>query len=454
MWTLIEKQNYLNYINHYRHEMLPFQKQLILHETQKYYFLPRLFYKNHPHKDLIFHQDNEFKVQHINTKFTGTLRPHQYNITDVLIKSLSDNNNGGILKSRPASGKTFMSIYTACKLKLKTLIILDQTNIVDQWVNDTIYKFTDCKEVGLIQGKHFKTDCPFTVAMVQTLASKTKLDAASFNNYYIQFREAGFGLVIMDECHTVSAGEKYAKSSIFANTPKMLGLSASPYADNLQAMYMFDTIGPVIHEYKEYDLTPTVNFVYYSSNLKSHYGPDGKKKNYEGWVRNAGDLIQQRARYNSILSQNANFSEQIVDLNKTLHKDGHIVINVLSTEKLVKNINEKLNQNNLPSKPFYGKDRELEKDNQQIITSTYKFVSKAFDWKDLSALIIGLPLSGKKSWIQLPGRILRSKEGKKNPVIYYLIDKDFRYLFGDTHMLTAIIKKEYGEDVRINHVDF
>lgn len=47
----------------------------------------------------------------------------------------------------------------------------------------------------------------------------------------------------------------------------------------------------------------------------------------------------------------------------------------------------------------------------------------------LSALILACPLAGKKSLIQVIGRILRSKEGKKNPIVIDLIDMGFPQFF-------------------------
>lgn len=450
MWTLIKKTDYQNYCEQYLKIMM-YQNEIILHENEEYYFLPRLFYKDYPSPKLIKHIDASFIPKKINVTFKGELREHQHQIVNAMQSSLIKS-HGGILKSRPGSGKTFMSIYTSCQFGYKTLIILDQTNIIDQWVEDTIFKYTDSTDVGIIQGKKFDIDHDFTIAMVQTLTSKVKNDLI---DYYTKMKDAGFGFVIFDECHAINSSEQFAKASLFINTENIIGLSASPFPNELQSLFMHQTIGKIFHEYKDYDLSPTINFIKYSSGLNNstYTTKTGKESKVNTWINYAGDLIQQRSRYNSIMHTNNKFFNICLQLNKELISNGHTVANVVFTKNTVEILSDFLNGKGIDCKQFYSEERELEKETQKSIISTFKFVSKAFDWSNLSALIIGLPISGKKSLIQLIGRILRSKLNKQTPVVYYPIDIDFEHIFGQLSITISILKKEFGNDIKINTIE-
>jgi len=71
--------------------------------------------------------------------------------------------------------KTVISTFIAAKLGLKTCIVIDNENLLQQWVQ-AFLTFTDLKpeEIGLIKGKHFVIDKPVIIATVQTLLSKIK----------------------------------------------------------------------------------------------------------------------------------------------------------------------------------------------------------------------------------------------------------------------------------------
>lgn len=443
MWTLLPNTEINRYFNQYL-ALSPYANELILHEGQGCVFLPRYFAYNFPSQLLNFHVDQTWEPQSVNMapKDGFELRPNQIDICNITCNIInSPQTCGGIIKARPGAGKTVMSVYTAAVTRRKTLIVLDNSNLMDQW-KKAIVDYTTVTEdqIGQIGGGKFTCDegTPFTIALVQTLMSKAKNDMKEF---YAKMKEQGFDLVFFDECHATTCGPKYALATLFLNTVNVFGLSATPFADNLHKIFMDNALGQIVAQDDEYELVPTVNFVKYNSGLDKKYGRQ------IGYIN---DLIKKRAMYVSKLEHSPIYFSVILKLVQELRTNGHKVIIIVFTVALVKAIHQVLQTNNIESRQFYSQKREIDKDNDDVVVATYKYAGAGFDMAALSAAIIGSPLSGKKSLIQVVGRILRSKEGKQQPVVYDLVETGFNGSFSrDLDRKKSILGNEFGCDFNV-----
>jgi len=88
-----------------------------------------------------------------NMTFKGILRPLQQEIADQCLKDIKEK-GGGIISLHTGAGKTVVALYLACKLQLKTLVIVHKTFLQNQWY-ERIEQFTNAK-IGTIRQK--KTD--------------------------------------------------------------------------------------------------------------------------------------------------------------------------------------------------------------------------------------------------------------------------------------------------------
>ena len=423
MWTILNNQEEDSFFKQYSN-LLEFYEDIVLYDNTKYNFkiLPRYFVSMYPSRYFKFYIDKEFVPKTIDVTWNKNLplKNQQKQICSTILNRLNDEaiNRGGIIKARPGAGKTVMSIYIACASKKKTLIVVDNKNLVEQW-KDTIIKFTNCDEnnIGTIQANIFDTDHPFTIAMLQTLVSRIK---NGIEEFYKKMRNSGFDLVFFDECHKTTCGPKYAKASLLINTKNIIGLSATPFANHLHKILMTGTIGEIIAEDSEYELVPTINFIRYKSGLSSRYGKQ---------IFYINDYLKQRSKFISKLPESIKYKDIILMLVKQMLSEGHKIIIICFTVELVKYIYEWLLSIGIEGRVFYSKETEIDKENDNLIITTYAFAGAGFDMKQLSGIILATPLSGKKSLIQGIGRILRSHEGKMSPVVYDLIDTDFGDLF-------------------------
>ena len=105
-----------------------------------------------------------------------------------------------------------MGLYIAHHYKVKTLIIVHKTFLLNQWI-ERINEFTDAK-VGIIQQNKIDVEGKdFVVGMLQSIA-KEKYDEDIFMD---------FGMVIFDEAH--HAPSKYfSKALPIINCKKSLAL--------------------------------------------------------------------------------------------------------------------------------------------------------------------------------------------------------------------------------------
>lgn len=422
MLTLINKNDYEEYLS--KHPVLNhFENEFILFENDKYFYLPSKFYKNYPHEKLIGFNDPNINVKSIDLVFEKELRPYQVEPMQALENIYKTTGNiNGIFEAKTGFGKTVMASYIASFVKQKTLIILDNGKLLEQWI-DEIVNFTNLTvdDIGIIKGNKFQIDKPICIAMVQTLMSKVK---RNITESYSKFREAGFGLVIFDEAHKTSSGPKYATSTLLLPCPNIIGLTATPFGQGLHKLLIENSIGEILYTYKVYDVKPRFYFIKYDSEFKE-LTPSYKKMQY--YLR---DYIKGIAFYNKHIIKCPRYFRTILQLTVKLVNAKHRVIIIASNVDQVQGIYDYLASAGVKNlKMLYSKQTEIDKEHDHIIIGTYKFCSHGFDYKELSALILASPFKGKTSLVQMIGRILRVCEGKNDPLVFDLIDEDMPTLF-------------------------
>lgn len=434
MWTFIKKENVENYIREYP-ELEEYFINLILTDTKDVYFLPRLMSVNYPSTHLVNYNGNsDPEFSKVDIKFTSKLRENQVPMVGTVLDIYKKNGHvNGIIKAFPGAGKTVIAAYIAAQIGLKTLIVVDNSQLMKQWIK-TFVDFTNLTvdDIGIIQQKSFGIDRPVVIAMAQTVQSYLKKGVAeSFN----LFDKAGFGIIFFDEVHTTSSANVFSKISLLFRTRNILGLSATPFNNGAAEILMHNTVGVVIYETKEYDTKPEYRLLYYKSNLDS-------KKIFV--INKIQDFLYRKSLYNKLIIDSENYKNLILDQTRKMRLLGHRVIIVCFTKIQVTTISELLSNNNLVNTRFYGDEREITYD-EDIIVCTYAFCGKGFDFKELSCLVLACSLAGKKSLIQVIGRILRKDENKLSPVVIDLIDMSLPLIsIPEVKMKKKIITDEFN----------
>lgn len=156
---------------------------------------------------------NDFES--IKPKFKGSLRPYQ---KDVLDETVSQLNTTGccVLSLHVGWGKSVFAIYLCCKVRLKTLIIINRLILGKQW-EDLIRKMCPDSKVQFVKSAK---DIDYT-------AHFYIINSCNLPKMPEEFKRS-IGTIIADEVHLLVSKKLF--SSFFEIQPRYaIALSATPY---------------------------------------------------------------------------------------------------------------------------------------------------------------------------------------------------------------------------------
>ena len=203
-------------------------------ESENNIYLPRFYgieKLGQPSKGRVF---TPSKCADLETSMS--LRDYQIPIIEKTLDILQNGCGGGLLELYTGSGKTSIALYIMCQLKVKTLIIVHKSFLLQQWI-ERIKQFIPNASIGIIQGQVFDVaGKSIVIGMLQTLSMK--------DFKYEQFSE--FGLTIVDETHHIGA-EVFCRALIKISTQYMIGLSATPNRKDGLTKVIHWFIGPTAY---------------------------------------------------------------------------------------------------------------------------------------------------------------------------------------------------------------
>jgi len=346
-------------------------------------------------------------LEHIT--FHGELREPQKKIIDEVLPKIL-NFGGGVLSLPCGYGKTCIAIFLFSILKLKTLVLVHKTFLLNQWI-ESIKKFTNAK-VGLIQQNTIDIDDKdIVIGMLQSVSMK---------DYHHSIFEK-FDFLVVDEVHNV-ATKVFSKALSKINTKYTLGLSATPERDDGLSKVFYWYLGEMIYKMdKVIDTDVRVNLIHYSIDPGEAKSELNKFKEYR---TRAGELNLSLMLTN--ISQVISRNKLIVDtLKNILEQEQQRNVLVLSSRidqlEILKKQFDNL-QTRIGTDYYIGKmkEKELKKaEEKQVLFATYEMVNEGFDLPKLNTLIFATPRSKIE---QAVGRIMRTK-GEIKPLIIDIVDE-------------------------------
>jgi superfamily II DNA or RNA helicase len=338
-------------------------------------------------------------------EFKGKLRKYQIEAVSGWIKGRS----GGQIEAPARSGKTVIGTFLTCKLKYKTLILTHQIDLLEQFF-DTFIKFTDFSEdeknprvVIARKGnivEHVKNGAEVILSTYQTFISKKGKS---------RFKKVinSFGLVIVDECHLVSA-ECFSDIVTKLNPFLRLGLTATPDRKDGRDILAKYVLGEVVSRVAPPQLSGKAIMVHTGTNVGQ----------WTNWSTMINRLAYNKRRNKLIIGY------ALKDL-----KAGHNLILVTERRKQCESLVEMLRSHGIKSEILYGniKDRQklidkIRSGKVPVTVATRKIVRFGLNIPPWSAYYCLSPTNNPPNFYQEMSRIRTPYKGKKEPLVRYFVD--------------------------------
>ena len=314
--------------------------------------------------------------------FAYTLRPSQQRVHD----EVDDNS---IINAWVSWGKTITALAIAKKLGQKTLVVTHTTNLRNQWEKDVQNCFGI--QAGRIGSGSFDTSSPIVVGNIQSLYRK------------MDDIKQVFGTVILDEMHHVSSP---TFTRIVDEMPARykVGLTGTLERKDGRHVVFRDYFGHnVMKPPKENYLIPKIDIV--KSDIRFLDG------SFTPWAERINHLAYNEEYVHSVSMIAAKYAAE-----------GHKVLVVSDRVAFLKacaNLCGDKAVSITGDMEFTEREKTMEqiKRNKNILFGTQSIFSEGISLNDLSCLVLGTPVNNEPLLTQLIGRIIREKEGKRQPVV-------------------------------------
>lgn len=341
-------------------------------------------------------------------KFNGELTPAQKEAARELLA-----HDAGVFVGPPGIGKTVLGTYLVAQRARSTLILVHRKPLLEQWIAQlAMFLGINEKAIGQIGGGKRKPNGLMDVAMIQSLVRKDK----------VADLVAGYGHVIVDECHHLPAiSFERVMSEVKARF--IVGLTATPQRRDGH------------HPITEMQLGP----VRYTIDAKSHGARrpfDHKLIVRETSFRMAGDNFDAGIQeiYGALANDGAR-NRLILDDVVAALEEGRSPILLTERKDHVEYFADHLRGLVRHVVVLRGgmtaKERRASADQlasipdtaERLVLATGRYIGEGFDDARLDTLFLAMPISWKGTLIQYSGRLHRHHPAKTEVRIYDYVDR-------------------------------
>lgn len=344
----------------------------------------------------------------VDVVFKSELYEEQKTALKALLKS-----DCGVLSAGTGFGKTVTAAALISERKINTIIIVQNHNLLEQW-KKSIKEFLGIT-AGTIAGGKDKSTGIIDIAIVNSLTEKGSDE--------VRPRSYKYGMVIVDECHHVSAFTTENLVNSF-KAKYVYGLTATPVRRDGHQHIIFMQCGPILYSTTTKQINEVQGFAhYFQPRFTSFHTVENKEEKepsindyYEKMCQSDArnqliieDVIKsvENRRTPLILSDRISHLEYLEEKLKSAAKNV-ILITGKGTQKQKKEQLEKL--------------KSVSDDESLIVLATGKYAGEGFDLPRLDTLMLALPFSWKGMLQQYCGRLHRNFEGKEEVQIFDYVD--------------------------------
>lgn len=350
-------------------------------------------------------RDQEWNRQRVSWNHQGpfalTLQSFQDDICRRALHCLQSPPYSVLLNIGCGQGKTIMALYLAGQLRVKTLVIVQDSFLLNQWIERIQTCYPELRVGRLQQDKNDLDDTDITIGMAQTVVSRYMGQTERFQSV---------GLLILDECHRM-ASPLFSQVMKTCMAPHVIGCSATPERqDGLHQLLQW-YIGPEVKSTVSNELIPVT--------VIGCTFPSWQSVQVTVNASGLPNVVQLISDLSTLDIRNRFLFEWI----QCMHRDPHRVVIVLSHRRQQLDwFHEQCRTVGINDVGFYiGGMKQAKLDetakNARIILATYQMAQQALDIPRLNTLVMGTPM---KDMRQSIGRITRLST--QSPVPALVID--------------------------------
>ncbi len=366
----------------------------------------------------------EDKTQHghpIKGQFKGQLKSDQQEAVDILL-----NHSNGVLNATTAFGKTVAAIGLIAARKTNTLILVHNKALLDQW-KERLCEFLETDfpiDEPISRRGRRKVYSPFGTLDSRGNSLHGHVDIALMQSCISEGEVKDFvsdyGMVIVDECHHVSAVNFEAVLKQ-VRARYVYGLSATPIRKDGHQPIIFMQCGPIR----------------YSSDATAQMAAQAFQRFLSPRFTSFRMIGEENPSYTDIaekIAEDFQRNQQIVDDVKEAVENDRCPIVLSNRTAHVMLLAEMLKDTADHIVILIGADTAKEKREKMerlamippseslVIVATDKYIGEGFDYPRLDTLFMAMPISWRGNVQQYVGRLHRNYDGKKEVRAYDYID--------------------------------
>jgi len=344
--------------------------------------------------------DERSAGESIEATFSGMLSPSQKTAVDVLAAS-----DIGVLVAPPGAGKTVMGAALIAKRARSTLVLVHRRPLFEQWSNQ-VKRFLGIEPGAVGSSGRPATATGVDLAMIQSAIRREDVDLA------------GYGHVIIDECHHVPA-VSVEKLMQRISARYVTGLTATPHRrDGLHPIITMQC-GPVRHTLAS---TERIEGAARRLILERRTGFDPATLPNEpsiqevlGGVACDADRTHRIAR--DVISELKEDRYPLVLTERREHLAALASALAVHTDRVA------VLHGGIGIKARRRLDEMLASDRPRVVLATGRYIGEGFDDPRLDTLVLAMPIAWRGTMTQYAGRLHRHHDDKHEIRIIDYVDE-------------------------------
>jgi superfamily II DNA or RNA helicase len=342
-------------------------------------------------------------------RFQGTLTAVQEQAAQALLA-----HDDGVFVAPPGAGKTVIGTYLVAARACSTLVLVHRRPLLDQWLAQlSMFLGINAKEIGQIgAGKRAPTG-RLDVAMIQSLVRKDS----------VADLVAGYGQVIVDECHHLPAVSfEHVLSEVKARY--VVGLTATPLRRDGHHPITKMQVGPVrfaIDAKAQAGRRPFNHRLLVRETAFRMPVAENAPGIQDIYAALAHDDARNELILNDVIRALEDGRSPIL---LTERKD-HLEYFACRLERLARHL--VVLQGGMGAKAHRAVRTQLAAipaNEERLVLATGRYIGEGFDDARLDTLFLAMPVSWKGTLVQYTGRLHRLHPGKSEVRIFDYVDRE------------------------------